>query len=265
MNLEGKSVVVLGASARGGSGWSTATLAHERGARVVVGARRFEGVSDLARQIDGVAVRCDASVEAEVAAMAQTAVDRHGGVDIAVLAAGVPVVGMLDELTDEAMRESIANNFLSAHYFIRQMARRMKSGGAITIMTSLAVSRPVPGYGAYACAKGAADILVRYAALEQAPRNIRVNAVAGGLIESPMSAGLRANDDIWKVFLKEVPLGRAVQPREIGAACLWLASPEAAVTGVTLDVDNGNHLLRSPQPSEISTKAYEQSAKSAGY
>ncbi|MET0545086.1 MAG: SDR family oxidoreductase, partial [Caulobacterales bacterium] len=133
MDLEGKSVVVLGASARGGSGWATAVLARERGAKVVVGARRFEGVTELANEIGGVAVRCDASVEADVDAMAQTAMDSHGGIDIAILAAGVPVVGMLEDLDAATMQSAIANNFLAAHYFIRRMGRRMKSGGAITI------------------------------------------------------------------------------------------------------------------------------------
>lgn len=263
--LKGKSVVVLGASARGGSGWETGVLAAERGARVVVGARRVEGVQELASEIGGVGVRCDASVEADVSAMADAAVERHGGIDVAVLAAGMPFVGMLDDLDETAMQSALANNFLSAHYFVRQMARRMKPGGAITIVTSISVSRPVPGYGAYACAKGAAEILVKYAALELAPRNIRVNAVAGGLIASPMSAQMRAIPAVWNMFLKEVPLGRAVEPREIAAACLWLASPEAAVTGSVLDVDNGNHLLRSPQPNEIPASAYEEGAKAAGY
>lgn len=263
--LSGKSVVVLGASQRGGSGWETAVLAAERGAKVVAGARRVEGVQELASEIGGIGVRCDAAVEAEVEAMAQVAVDRHGGIDVAILAAGVPIVGMLDDLDDATMQTALANNFLAAHYFIRQMARRMKPGGAITIITSLSVSRPIPGYGAYACAKGAAEILVKYAALELAPRDIRVNAVSGGLIASPMSAAMRAIPAVWNMFLKEVPLGRAVEPREVAAACLWLASPEAAITGTVLDVDNGNHLLRSPQPSEIPSTAYEEGAKAAGY
>lgn len=263
--LKGKSVVVLGASARGGSGWETAVLAAQRGARVVAGAPRVEGVEELAREIDGIGLHCDAAVEADVIALADAAVAAHGGIDVAILAAGVPIVGMLDQIDDDAMQSALANNFLAAHYFIRQMARRMKPGGAITIITSISVSRHVPGYGAYACAKGAAEILVKYAALELASRDIRVNAVSGGLIASPMSAAMRAIPAVWDMFLKEVPLGRAVEPREIGAACLWLASPEAAITGAVLDVDNGNHLLRSPQPHEIPASAYESGAKAAGY
>ena len=265
VDLRGQTVVVLGASQRGGSGWATATLASERGARVVVGARRFEGVQELASEIDGLAVRCDASVEADVEAMAEAAAAPAGVIDIAILAAGMPVVGTIDELDGTAWRSAIENNFLSAVHFIQQMARRMRVGGSIVILSSLTAIRQAPGYGAYACAKGAAEVLVRYAALEYAQRGIRINAVSCGLIETPMTAGLRAIPEAWNVFLKEIPLGKPVQPDEIGEACLWLSSPAAAVTGISLVVDNGFHLLRPPQPSEISTVVYEQVNKQAGY
>ena len=233
VDLKGKTVVVLGASQRGGSGWATATLASERGARVVVGARRFEGVRELASEIDGLAVQCDASVEADVETMAEAAAAFSGVIDVAILAAGMPVVGTIDELDGMAWRSAIENNFFSAVHFIRQMARRMTAGGSIVILSSIAAIRQAPGYGAYACAKGASEVLVRYAALEYAQRGIRVNAVSGGLIETPMTAGLRAIPEIWDVFLKEVPLGKPVQPGEIGEACLWLSLPTSAVTGIT--------------------------------
>ena len=265
MDFKRKTVVVLGASQRGGSGWATATLASERGARVVVGARRFEGVQELASEIDGLAVQCDASVGADVEAMAEVAAAPEGVIDVAILAAGMPVVGTIDELDGTAWRSAFENNFFSATNFIRQMARRMKPGGSIVLVSSIAAIRQMPGYGAYACAKGATEVLVRYAALEYAQRGIRVNAVSGGLIESPMTAGIRAIPEVWDVFLKEIPLGKPVQPSEIGEACLWLSSPTAAVTGISVVVDNGYHLLRPPQPSEISAVVYEQANIQAGY
>ncbi len=265
MDFEGKTVVVLGASQRGGSGWATATLASERGARVVVGARRFEGVQELASEIDGLAVQCDASVEADVEAMAEAAAAPEGVIDIAILAAGMPVIGTIDELDGTAWRSAIENNFFSAVNFIRQMSRRMKAGGSIVIVSSIAAIRQMPGYDSYACAKGATEVLVRYAALEYAQRGIRINSVAGGFIKSPMTAGIRAIPEVWDVFLKEIPLGKPVQPSEIGEACLWLSSPTAAVTGISVVVDNGYHLLRPPQPSEISAVVYEQANIQAGY
>jgi NAD(P)-dependent dehydrogenase (short-subunit alcohol dehydrogenase family) len=265
VDLKGKTVVVLGASQRGGSGWATALLAGERGARVVVGARRVEGVRELAAEIDGLAVQCDASVEADVEAMATAAAAPEGTIDIAILSAGMPVVGSIDELDGAAWRSAIDNNFVSAVNFVRQMARQMTAGGSIVIVSSIAAIRQMPGYASYACAKGATEVLVRYAALEYAERGIRVNAVSGGLIDTPMTAGLRAVPEAWNAFLKEIPLGKPVQPSEIGEACLWLSSPAAAVTGMSLVVDNGYHLLRPPQPNEMPAGLAEQANKQAGY
>jgi NAD(P)-dependent dehydrogenase (short-subunit alcohol dehydrogenase family) len=265
MNLKGKCAVVLGASAKGGSGWCTAELLASRGAKVVVGARRYSGVAELAQQIGGTAVQCDAAIEDEVRAMAELAERQYGKIDIAILAAGTPFVGTIDTISQEQLTQATAINYYGVLYFIRHMTRHMADGGGIAIVSSLSTDRTIPGYGAYSCARGAANTLVKYAALEYAPRGIRVNAVVAGLIASPMTAMHQANKEAWDVFLREIPLKRAVQPAEIGAACVWLCSPEAAMTGECMRVDNGQHLLRSPQPYEMPPSLYAEAASSAGY
>src|SRR5579863_5585140 len=141
MDLTGKTVVVLGASARGGTGWATAELARRKGANIVVAARRFELVRELAESVDGLAMRCDARVENEVAALASAAVDRFGRLDIAVLAAGEPVAGSIDAAKDALWESACSANFMAAVYFIRHMARPMTAGGAISLVTTLAVGK----------------------------------------------------------------------------------------------------------------------------
>lgn len=251
LNFQDKSAVVLGASARGGSGWETAKLLAEEGARVTVGARQLEGVQELARLIGGVAVRCDAAIEEEVEAMAKAAVAAHGPIDVAIIAAGVPFVGMIDDVDPDDVRRTFDINFFGPMFFIKHMARHMRDGGGIVVVTSIAAEKPVPGYSSYACAKDAARVLVEHAALEYAPRNIRVNAVQAGFIDSPMTTVLKENERALGVMLKEIPLGRMVDARQIGSACAWLCHPDAAVTGDTLRVDNGNHLRRNVQPEEL--------------
>lgn len=249
--FQDKSVVVLGASAKGGTGWETAKLASEQGARVTVGARSLGGVQELAGLIGGIAERCDAAVEAEVEAMAEAAFAAYGPIDVAIMAAGVPFVGMIDSIDPADVQRALNINYFGPFYFIKHMARRMRDGGAMVVITSIASSMPVPGYSSYGCAKAAAGVLVEHAALEYAPRNIRINAVQAGLIDTPMSKILLEHEVARKVLLKEIPLGRPVTARQIGAACLWLCHPDAAVTGDTLTVDNGNHLRRSVQPEEL--------------
>jgi NAD(P)-dependent dehydrogenase (short-subunit alcohol dehydrogenase family) len=259
-SFRNKSAVVLGASAPGNCGWEAATQLSDKGARVTVGARRMAGIQELSGLIGGVGVRCDASIEEEVEAMAKAAANAHGPIDVAIMAAGVPFVGTIDAMSSEAMRQAIAINFLGPFYFVKHMARHMRDGGAMVVITSTTTTQPLIGYSAYGCAKGAAGILAKYAALEYAPRGIRVNVVQPGIIETPMTAVLQANADAWKAVLKEIPLGRAVQAGEVADACLWLCSPYAAVTGATLTVDNGNHLLRQVQPDEL---PYEVMAENA--
>jgi NAD(P)-dependent dehydrogenase (short-subunit alcohol dehydrogenase family) len=249
--FKNKSAVVLGASARGNCGWEIATQLADQGARVTVGARRIAGVQELAGLINGLAVRCDASVEAEVEAMAEAAVAAHGPIDVAIMAAGVPFVGTIDAIPPETIRQAIDINFFGPFHFVKHMARRMRDGGAMVVITSTTTSQPLVGYSSYGCAKGATGVLIKYAALEYAPRGIRVNAVQPGIIETPMTSVLQANDAAWKAVLKEIPLGRAVKAGEVASACLWLCSPHAAVTGATLTVDNGNHLLRQVKPEEL--------------
>jgi NAD(P)-dependent dehydrogenase (short-subunit alcohol dehydrogenase family) len=258
MELTGKTVVVLGVSARGGTGWTTAELARAKGAEVVVAARRFDAVRALADALSGIAVRCDARLEAEVAALAEAESARSGGIDIAVLAAGEPVAGSIDAADDVVWQEAWSANFMAAVYFIRHMARRMRSGGAISLVTTLAVGKATAGNAPYASAKAACDALIRHAAIEYAPRNIRVNGVAAGHIDSPMSAAVKAMPELWALFMREAPLHRPVKPAEVAAACLWLASLAAGVTGAILPVDNGSHLLRLPQADEMTRSPFSE-------
>lgn len=252
--FRGKTVVVLGASSEDGSGWETAKLFAAQGANVVVGARSMAGVEKLAKQINGFAVQCDVADEAQVEAMAKAAVERYGGIDVAVLAAGVPFVGTIDSTDSDVLKQATAINFFGPFYFVRYMAREMNNQGSIVIITSASSHRVVPGYPAYGSAKGAANTLVKYAAMEYAPRGIRVNAVVAGVIESPLVAPLKADEKLWQVIMKEIPLKKGVQPLQIGQTCVWLSTPEAALTGNLIDVDNGNHLTRPPQPEEMPTE-----------
>lgn len=251
LSFQDKNTVVLGASARGGTGWETAKLLAEQGAHLTVGARNMAGLQELSGLTGALPVRCDAVIEAQVEAMAEAAFAAHGPIDVAIMAAGVPFVGMIDAIDPADVQKALDINYFGPFYFIKHMARRMRDGGAMVVITSTAAAMPVPGYSSYACAKDAARVLVEHAALEYAPRDIRINAVQAGLIDSPMSAILLEHEVARKVLLKEIPLGRPVTARQIGAACLWLCHPDAAVTGETLAVDNGNHLRRNVQPEEL--------------
>jgi len=256
--LDGKVAVVLGASAEEGSGWAIAEALAEAGARVVVGARSEAPLKKLAAKIDGTAVVCDACREDHVVRMAKTVLDAYGRLDVAVNSAGATTMGLVADTTDANLDTALRLNFYGNVYFVKHMAAAMKDGGSIVIVSSLSTTHPIVPNFAYAAAKSATDCLVRYAAVEYGPRNIRVNSILPGPIVSDMAREFLGNPDVAKAFLKEIPLRRMGYPRDYANACLWLAGP-AYVTGLNIPLCGGLQLERFPHLDELpgGDKAWE--------
>lgn len=249
-DLRGKVAVVLGASAEAGTGWAIAETLAAAGAKVVVGARSQGPLQKLADKIDGTAVVCDAGSEEQIQTLIQTAVDRYGRLDVAVNAAGLPVLGFIADCNMDDVDNALDINYVANVHFIKYAAQAMKQGGSIVIISSLSTTHPIFPNFAYACAKAATDCLVRYAAMEYGPRNIRINSVLPAGIVSDMSKDLFANPAVRKVFEDEVPLRRLGYPADFANAVLWLAGP-AFVTGLNLPVCGGNQLTRFPYINEL--------------
>lgn len=250
VDLKGKVATVLGASAEGGTGWAIAEALARCGAKVVVGARTRPALDVLAERIGGTAVTCDAGSEVDVKAMAQAALDTYGRLDIAVNSAGLPVMGLISEIGQAQLDMAMRVNFNGNFYFVQHMAEAMKHGGAIAIISSMSTTHPVMPHVAYACAKAATDCLVRYAAIEYGPQNIRVNSILPGAINSDMSKEAFADPEFERIYAREVPIGRVGVPEDFANAVLFLCGP-SYVTGVNLQVNGGNHLTRFPYLSEM--------------
>lgn len=249
MMLQGKVAVVLGASAKAGTGWAIAERFAAEGAKVVVAARRLEPLKELAEKTGGVAAPCDLAVESEVAALAATALERFGRVDVAVNAAGLPMGGTIAHSPNADVARAMEVNYLGNLYFVRSMAEAMATGGSIILFSSMAATHPLEHVFSYACAKAAVDCLVRYAAMEYGARGIRVNSILPGAIRSEMSAPLWAVAGMEQAYAAETPLQRIGQPTDFADAALWLAGP-AFVTGLNLPVSGGNQLTRFPRLAE---------------
>lgn len=244
--------VVLGASKEGGTGWAIAEVLAKRGLKVTVGARRRAGIDKLAQAIGGTAVICDVTSEAQVEVMAEAAINTgNGPIDTAILAAGEGVRGNIDTIAESELQRALALNLHGPVYFLRHMARRMKDGGSIVLMSTIAATNPWPGYFAYGCAKAAVQTLVKYAALEYASRGIRVNAVIPGPIQTPTAASILSNPNLRNALFREIPLGRTSTTQEVAEAVAWFAMGAGCITGECLHVDGGMHLRRPPYPDEL--------------
>ena len=252
--LEGKTAVVIGASAQGGIGWETAKLFAEEGARVIVSARQLDKLQPLANEIGGHAIACDVVDRTSIQNLIDETLATYGEIHVGVYSAGQAWSKMIDEINPEDISDAMALHYEGALAFLQCAARAMKSGGALTYMSSILSENYYPGMMAYAAAKAALEQLIRYGAIEYAALGIRVNGIRPTSTRTPMVEEALSIPGLLETAVKEIPMGRIAEPREIAEAALWLSSERASfVTGVNLPVDGGNHLMRMPHISDMPT------------
>lgn len=250
MILKDKVAIVLGASAEAGTGWAVASRFAAEGARVVVAARRTEPLKKLAVETGGAWIGCDVASEDEVKALVDFTMAKYGRIDVACNAAGLPMGGTIANAPMSDMRHATEVDYYGCVYFVRHVAEAMKAtGGSIMLFSSMVTTHMMEYVYPYACAKAAADCLVRYAAVEYGPYGIKVNSILPGAIRSEMSTPLWQVGGMEESYVKEIPFGRIGTPEDFADAALWLAGP-SYVTGLNLQVSGGNHLLRFPRLAE---------------
>lgn len=250
LDFSNKVVIVTGSGS--GLGQGIARRFAEAGASVVVhykasaeGAQQV--VADIqARGGTAIAVQADVTKPDEVARLFAATADAFQYVDVLINNAGIyPLAAILEmqpEQWDDVVNANLRSAFLCTQAFARQIVKQNTastgSGGAIVNITSIEAENPAPSHSHYDAAKGGVLMLTRAAAFELAVHNIRVNAVAPGLIhregiEQAWPEGVQR----WQ---RNAPLTRLGMPEDIADACLFLASPAARwITGANLLVDGG--------------------------
>lgn len=236
--------VLLGGS--GGIGSALARRLRQSGATVVLGARDPEKLSALAGEIGAEAFTLDATDAAQVEALVKGAAERHGRVD------GVAnLVGSIDlkpahAMTVEAFEEVLRLNLHTAFFAVRAAARVMPKnpdpkGGSVVLMSSVAGRYGLANHEAVAAAKAGVEGLVRAAAASYASRGIRVNAVAPGLVRTPLAGRLVASEQAVEASAQMHPLGRIGEPEDLAGALALLLDREQSgwITGETISVDGG--------------------------
>jgi 3-oxoacyl-[acyl-carrier protein] reductase len=185
----------------------------------------------------GLAVACDITDEASVERTVQAAKEHFGRIDILAHFAGITKDALADKMTLEAWNDVIRVNLTGSFIVAQRVARAMDDGGSIVLTSSRSYLGNV-GQANYAASKGGVFSLTRTLALELGKRGIRVNALAPGFVETPMTDAVP--DRIRDKAIAAIPLGRVAQPEEIAAVAAFFASDDASyITGQTLLVDGG--------------------------
>jgi 3-oxoacyl-[acyl-carrier protein] reductase len=240
----GKTALVTGAS--GGIGAAIARALHGAGATVGLSGTRIEPLESLAAELGGRAhvLPCNLGDAEAVEALPKQAAEAMGSVDILVNNAGITRDQLFMRMKDEEWAQVLEVNLTATMRLCRGVLRGMMKArwGRIVNIGSVVGATGNPGQVNYAAAKAGVVGLSKSLAYEVASRGITVNTVSPGFITTAMTDKL--TDDQKAAILGQVPAGRMGEADEIGAAVLYLASPEAAyVTGTTLHVNGGMAML----------------------
>jgi NAD(P)-dependent dehydrogenase (short-subunit alcohol dehydrogenase family) len=240
MRLQNVNAVITGASS--GIGQAVASHFRREGANLMLTGRRPELPES---HPDDVYLPGDLNDEAFVCELAARAADHFGDVGVVVLCHGLQKSGPLSETTADDARDLLHSNLLSAFLVMKHLLPLAPgSGGSMVCVSSRLGMVGMPNQTLYSAAKGGLIALARGAAIEWAPRGVRVNVVAPGLTMTPIiEASFQRRPDpaaYRRVREDSIPLRRLATPEEVADAVLFLACPESSyVTGAVLPVDGG--------------------------
>ncbi|HEX9376253.1 MAG TPA: SDR family oxidoreductase [Actinomycetota bacterium] len=250
LSLDGQVALVTGGSK--GIGRAIALAFAEAGADVAVAARGREDLELVAKEVGALgrralAVPTDVGDADAVREMVERTVDELGTLDILVNNAGAaPFMASVESTKVEGFEKYLRINFLSAFYAMHAAAPVLlaKGSGCVLNVASVAGLTATPGVGYYGASKAAMIQLTKTAAREWGPSGVRVNALAPGWIDTPMSMAPRQLvPGFEEEIIRSTPLGRFGEPEEVAAAALYLCSPAASfVTGSVLVIDGGQTL-----------------------
>jgi len=247
-NLKDKTAIITGA--RRGMGKTHALTLAKAGAKVLVSDISLEDCEKVVKEIkeqggEAIAFKCDVSQKKEVDEMIKKILDEWGKIDILVNNAGIAQFKPFLELSEEEWQKTIDINlkgyFLTAQAAAKEMLKQ--KSGVIVNIASIAMGQVGCGFNSlahYSASKGGIVAMTETLALELGQYNIRVNAIAPGVIETPMVDTIKNDSDTLKATLARIPLGRMGNSQEISNLVLFLASDESSyLTGSTVVADGG--------------------------
>ncbi len=240
-----RAYVVLGGT--GGIGSALCRRLVARGARLTVAARDCRRTRAFAAELGVHAVPTDATCSAHVERCFADALAHHGRIDGVVSCVGSALLKPAHLTTDDEWDTVVAANLTSAFLAVRAAVRAMTpAGGSVVLVSSAAARLGLANHEAIAAAKAGVHGLMLSAAASYAGRGIRVNAVAPGLVRTPLTAHLIAGESALQASTALHPLGRIGEPDDVASAIEWLLDPgQSWVTGQIIGVDGGLASVRS--------------------
>ena len=245
--LSGKVAVITGGAS--GIGLATVRRFVAEGARVMIGDVNGEAAESVAAEF-GPAVaarRCDVSLETEVETLLQATTEEFGTLHIAFANAGIGSFGPILDTNLDEWKRVVDVNLIGPLLTVKHAARRMSEGGSIVLTSSLNAVQPSNGMSAYCASKAGLAMLAQVAALELGPAGIRVNAIAPGLVRTPLTDAMWMLPTIVEDFDENAPLATSTSAEDVANLVTFLASDEStSISGTLQLIDRGAHTKRYP-------------------
>jgi len=246
LDFSGKIVLVTGSSR--GIGAELIKEFGKRGAQCVVNyvadpaGQNKSDADAVAKELkDPVVIDCDVTNPDQVEAMMKTISEKFGGLDILINNSGIIRDRTIKKLTLEEFESVVRVNLAGTFNVTQKAAAILRKDGRVVNLSSVSGQLGLFGQANYSSSKAAIIALTKVSAREFARQNITVNAIAPGFIDVGMSKGM--SDEVTQDFIKQIPLGRLGDPREIVDAALFLCSPMASyITGHVLNVNGGFYM-----------------------
>jgi enoyl-[acyl-carrier protein] reductase I len=248
--LQGKRGLIVGVANQNSIAWACATALAEAGMELAFTyheAMRERVEKTTAPLGDVLRLEMDVQSDQQIESVFTTLRDRWGRLDFLLHSVAYAPKAAMSNPFLETSREDFSVSLEVSTYSVvglsRAAAAMMPAGGSIVTMSYYGAEKAVPGYNVMGVAKAALEASVRYLAVDLGPRQIRINAISAGAVNTLAARGVANFRDLLRITGERAPLGRTVHPEEIGKAAVFLASDlGTGVTGETIYVDAGFHV-----------------------
>lgn len=244
--FENKVAVITGGNS--GMGYGTAKILKDLGATVIITGRRKEAIDQAAKELGVYGMLSDQGKLEDIDSLVGEVSEKFGKVDILFINAGISGTSSIETETATNFDHMMGVNFRGVYFTLSKFIPHLNDGASVVLLSSVLASTISPGLSVYSASKAAVNSIMKTAALELAPRRIRVNAISPGAIDtelfSKMGMDEQALAGMTNYLISLTPIGRIGKPAEIGNLVAFLSSDEASfITGSEHTIDGGSTLL----------------------
>lgn len=240
-DLKGKIAIITGGNS--GIGYATAQRLKENGAEVIITGRRKEALEKAAKDLKVTAIVADQSKLSDIENLTHQVKKQFGEIDILLINAGITKFAMIEETTENLFDEIMNVNFKGAYFTLSRFIPLLNNDASVIMLSSTSATISPQSASIYAASKAAINVVVKIAALELAPRRIRINDVSPGPIATEIMDKIGLTEDLENHLIQSIPLKRMGKAKEVADMIYYLTSKNAGfITGANFLVDGGQSI-----------------------